>query len=228
MQDLDFSTQISGKAVQSSRTKQIESPEKLKSKRRVRTTEILSGSKLASFLIISSLCFSGGIIAGIGVQKSRQIEGELQFKIDRKSDPSPSSRKAIGFASKRNSRYNASQDSFGKDEQNILSLKNPSPAPKGSYLIKVGTYTLSNAQKVIDSLSLVEELKNEKVQECAHIQRNSLLTHISFMVAVPNSQDKTNVFIGCYQDADSAKKVLSLLLLASIPQTSLSRIYQTH
>ena len=103
-------------------------------------------------------------------------------------------------------------------------LANPSRESTGGYLVKVGTYPDKKAERITASLNNIPELAQTKPKRCKSVEENIPDRYLAFRS--PAGEGRQNVFVGCFDHVDSARKALSAVLASELEGVSRSILYQ--
>lgn len=163
-----------------------------------------SFSGITLFISIAAITYSLGIITGIQLNQFSKIEdGIVKYPDGKKSSV----------------KERESTQSFSNISEDSKSI-----SVDGTFLIKVGTFTESDAEKLTESLNQKHDLNRIKPVPCRGVKESVPERGIAFRTQAKSSGQ--NIFLGCFSELKQAENAANLLKSLKIPGTGGARIFE--
>ncbi len=199
MQNIDFSRKIRREPVL-----EAERPDLGKKNRTVVTT-----------LVLCILAFTLGLMAGVQLMRVRGTDSLVK-------NPDRPARTAEPEESPSNP-SSAKPSRVGVEDPDPSAERMADTAP-AKYLIKVGTFSSADADRLARKIGKVAELKDVVPAPCKGLKEQSD-RGLTFRIAV-KGEPRENVFLGCFADPGKAHEALSHLKGAGIPQAASAVVFE--
>lgn len=103
-------------------------------------------------------------------------------------------------------------------------LANPPKESIGGYLVKVGVYSIKQAEQITKDINNIPELAQIKPKRCKNVEENIPNRYLAFRS--PASENRQSVFVGCFDHVEQARKALQAVLSSQLDGSSRSILYQ--
>lgn len=195
MQNVDFSKRIRRE------TDPVEAGPTLHTKNRTYTF-ILAACLLA---------FTAGVMAGVQIMRVRGSDNIVRYP-----DSAPGEPRRVGTGSDDSTRETAHETASSNSEPEKHTFSETAPS---RYLVKIGTYTPEDADKLSRRIAKIPELRDMSPLPCQGLKENPD-RGLSFRITVPGSEKRDNLFLGCFRDPAQAHQALAALKRSGVAQSS--------
>lgn len=152
-------------------------------------------------LVSAIIAFTAGIVAGLQLKSLRAMDENLVRYPDQNS----------GRAS----------ESFSDTSRNDNSIASRDP---GSYLIKVGTYTTAESERIAAALSGIQGFSRIAPLPCRNVQETVPGRFLAFRIRI--SAEQHNVFLGCFSEKEKAQEALRTVKASGIDGVSGAKLFE--
>ncbi|MCE9600350.1 MAG: hypothetical protein K8S54_20500 [Spirochaetia bacterium] len=147
------------------------------------------------------LAFTAGLMAGVQIMRVRGSDNIVRFP-----DNAPGEPRRVGTEEP------ARDVSSTETEKQHTSFADTAPS---RYLVKVGTFTPEEADKLSRRIAKIPELRDMSPLPCEGLKENPD-RGLSFRITVPGSQKRDNLFLGCFRDPAQAHEAIAALKRSAV------------
>lgn len=222
MQNIDFSHRIA-------RPNALKSGESHPFITEARRPFLTSGTLLFSVAI---LAFAVGILSGFQINRFSQAENSVIRYPEKDLRQEGSDRSAFANTAPTDSPSEVPSSAettpaTGSDrfeEKKASSDEHrDSVAAKGRYIIKIGTFSAGDADRITSKLNNVSEIAQTTPAMCEGIQESVPDRYLAFRSRAGSSE---SVFIGCFREEWKAREILELLKEKRLSGTGGARLFE--
>lgn len=103
----------------------------------------------------------------------------------------------------------------------------PAAAPTGArYLIKLGTFSPTEAEKLTEQLNNLTALDGLQIENCKHVDVKRKNDELAFSIPLKAGNPRSNVFLGCFSNRDLAVGTVEIVTGSGLPGTSQAKLYE--
>lgn len=164
-------------------------------------------SKNRTYTFVLAACilaFTAGLMAGVQIMRVRGSDNIVRFP-----DSAPGEPRRVGTEE-------PARDTASNEPEKHTSFSDTAPS---RYLVKIGTYTPDEADKLSRRIAKIPELRDMPPMPCEGLKENPD-RGLSFRITVPGSEKRDNLFLGCFRDPAQAHEALAALKKAGVAQSS--------
>lgn len=112
------------------------------------------------------------------------------------------------------------------EEVNENTAPAASASGAGKYLIKLGTFTPGEADKLTEQLNGLSSLDGLKVDDCRQVELKRRPGELAFTIPLKTGVPRSNVFLGCFSSRDLAVGTVEIVTSSGLPGTSQAKLYE--
>jgi len=103
----------------------------------------------------------------------------------------------------------------------------PAAATGGArYLIKLGTFSPTEAEKLTEQLNSLTALDGLQIENCKHVDVKRKENEMAFSIPLKAGTPRSNVFLGCFSNRDLAVGTVEIVTGSGLPGTSQAKLYE--